>query len=75
MVRWNEADAEIRRQRRAPAVDGVQGNEGGVGNRRSGRKPELGNAERKGNRRSRREPAVDGSRDEMADRVAGHQAD
>ena len=34
-----------------------------------------GNAERKGDRRSRRETAVDESREEMGDRVAGHQAD
>ena len=75
MVRWHDAEAEISRQRRASAVDGVQGNGGGGGNRRSGRKPDRGNAERGGNRRGRRETAVDESRKEMADRVARHQAD
>ena len=31
MARWHESEAEISRQRRASAVDGVQGNEGGEG--------------------------------------------
>ena len=31
LVRWHEADAEMSRQRRAFAVDGVQGNVGGGG--------------------------------------------
>ena len=36
------------RQRRAFAEDGVQGNGGGRGNRRRGRKTDQGNAERGG---------------------------
>ena len=76
MVRWHEDEAELRRQRRAPAVGDVQGNGGRGGNRRrSGRKPDQGNAGKAGNRRSRRETAVDESRNEMADRVARHQTD
>ena len=63
------------RQRRASVVDGVQENGGGGGNRRSGRKPDEGNADRGGNSRSRRETAVDERRKEMVDRVARHQAD
>ena len=48
---------------------------GGGGNRRSGRKPDQGNAERGGTRRSRWETAVDESRKEMAERIARHDAD
>ena len=70
MVRWHEDEAQLRRQRRASAVGGAQGN----GGRRSGRKPDQGNAGRGGNR-SRRETAVDESREETADRVARHQGD
>ena len=70
MVKWHEAEAEMRRQRRASAEDGVQGDAGGGGNRRSDRKPYQGNAER-----SSRETVVDESRKEMADRVARQQAD
>ena len=44
-------------------------------NRRSGRKPDQGRAGRGGNRSSGRETAVDENREEMADRVARHQAD
>ena len=75
MVRWHEGEAQLNRQRRAPAVGGVQGSGGRGGNSRSGRKPDRGNAGRGGNRRSRRETAEDESRKEMAERVARHQAD
>ena len=51
MVKWHEAEAELSRQRRASAVERVQGNGGGGGNRRSGRKNEQGNASREGNSR------------------------
>ena len=53
----------------------VQGNGAGVGDRRRGRKPDKGNAERGENRRSRRETVVDESWKEMADGVARLQAD
>ena len=43
--------------------------------RRSGRKPDQGNAERGVNRRGLKETAGDESRKEMADRVARHQID
>ena len=46
IVRWHEAEAEMSRQRRAAALDGAQGNGGGRGKRRSGGKPDQGNAER-----------------------------
>ena len=75
MVRWREAVTDLSRQRRASAVDGVRGHEGGGGDRRSGRKPDEGNAEMERNRRSRRETAEDESRKEMADKLARHQAD
>ena len=65
MVRWHEAEAKMSRQRRASAVNGVRENGGGGGNRRSGRKPDQGNAERGGKRRGRRETAVDESRKEI----------
>ena len=71
MVRWNETEPELRRQRRASAVGDAQGR---GGNRRGGRKPDQGNPERWGGRRSRRETAVDESKKDMADRVARHQA-
>ena len=57
----------------ASTVDGVRGNVGGGGNRKSGRNPDHGNAERGVNRSSRRSTAV--SREEMADRVARQQTD
>ena len=60
MVRWHETEAEMSRQRRASAVDGGQGNGGGGGNRRSGRKTDQGDAERRGKSRSRRATAVSG---------------
>ena len=75
MVRWHDNEAELSRQRRSSAVDGVQGNGGGGGNRRSGRKPDRGDAERGGNRRGRSETAVDESRNDMTDRAARDQAD
>ena len=49
MVKWHKGEAEMSRKRRASAVGGVQGNEGGGGNRSSGSKPDQGNAGRKGN--------------------------
>ena len=75
MVRWHEDEAQLSRQHRASAMGSVQGNGGRRGNRRSGRKLDRGNAGRGGNKRSRRETAVDESREDMADRVARHQAD
>ena len=48
MVRGYEVEAEMSRQRRASAVDGIHGNGGGGGNRKSGRGPDQGNAERGG---------------------------
>ena len=42
MVRWHEAEAELSRQRRASAVDGVQGNGGGGGNTRMAENPTKG---------------------------------
>ena len=74
MMRWHEAEAEMSRQRRSSAVDDAQGKGGGGGNRRSDRKLDQGNVERGGNRRSRRETAVDEGREEIADRVARHEA-
>ena len=58
MVRWNEDEVQLSRQRHASAVGGVQGNEGWVGNRITGKKPNQGNAGRGGDRR-RRQTAVD----------------
>ena len=75
MVRWHQVEADMTTQRRASAVDGVKGNGDGGGNRRSGRKPGEGDAERRGNMTSRRETAVDESRKGMADKVARHQVD
>ena len=75
MVRWHVAEVEISRQRRASAVDGVQGNGGEIEDRRSGRKPCQGNAQRGWHRRSRRETAVNERRKEMAVMVTRHQAD
>ena len=63
MVSRHEAEAEMNRPRRASAVDIVQGNGGGRGNRRICRKLDQRNAARAGNRK------------EIADRVARHQAD
>ena len=63
MLRWHEVGAEISRQRRASAVD-ENGGGGKEGNKRSGRKPDQGNAERGVNRRSIRETAVDERRRE-----------
>ena len=78
MGRLHEAEGEMSSRSRASAVDVVHGNEGGGGgggNRRSGIKPDQGNAEMGGSRRSRRETPVDESRKEMVDKVARHQAD
>ena len=74
MVRWDEDEAQLSSHRRESAVGDAQLNGGRGGNRRSGRKPNQGNTGRGGNRRSRRETAVDESRNDMADRVARHQA-
>ena len=48
MVRWHEDEAELSGHRRASAVGGVQENGERGGNRRSGRKPDQGNAGRGG---------------------------
>ena len=74
MVRRHEAEAEMSRQPRASAVGGVQGNEGVGGNRRSGRKPDQGDAGRGGDRKRRTETAADEGGKEMADKVRRHQA-
>ena len=68
-------ESEMSRQPRASAVDGVQGNEGEGCNRRSGGKPNQGNAQRGENRSTLRETAVDENWKDMAHRVARHQAD
>ena len=90
MVRWHEDEAQLSKQRRASAVGVARGNGGRGVNRRSGRKPDQGNAGRGatgggvegnptkgmgGNRRSTGETAVDEHREETADRVARHQSD
>ena len=72
----HKSEAEMSTQRRAPAVDGVQGDRGGgSNNRRSGGKPDPGNAERGEDRRSRKETAVEESKKEMTDRVARHKTE
>ena len=48
MVRWLEDEAQLSRQRRASTVGGAQGDGERGGSRRSGRKPDQGNAERGG---------------------------
>ena len=75
MVRWHDNEAQLSRQRCTSAVGGAQGNGGRGVSRRSGSKPDQGNAEMVRKMRSRRETAVVESRKKTADRVARHQAD
>ena len=75
MVRWHEAEAQLSREHRAYTVGGAPGNGGRRGNRRSGRKPDQGNAGRGATGGVEGKPRSDESRKATADRVARHQAD
>ena len=75
MVRWHEAEFEMSRQRRASAVNGVQGNGGGGGNRRRGRKHDQGNAERGGTGGVKGKLRWTKLGRRWADRAVRHQAD